>query len=66
MKRIVNYIVCSMAICAAIILTTAGGFHSLVGLVVCGLIYLSALKCPTWWKMFYKTNLKILNYFGLL
>lgn len=66
MKRIINYIVCSMAICTAIFLTTAGGLHSLIGIAVCGLIYLSALKRPTWWKMFYRTNLRILNYFGLL
>lgn len=66
MKRIFNYIICSLAISVAVILTTAGGFYSLIGIAVCGLIYLSALKRPTWWKMFYRTNLRILNYFGLL
>lgn len=66
MKTIINYTFCSLAICIAIIMTISGGWQTLVGICLDGIIWYSMLVMPTWWRMFYKTNLRILNYFGLL
>lgn len=66
MKMAFNYFVCAVAILVAITLVTAGGWCSLAGFVLGALLYVSGLKFPTWWKTFYKTNLRILAYFDLL
>lgn len=67
MKRIFNYIITSMVLFVTIILVTSGGMlQTLLGIGICGIIWYSMSVMPTWWKTFYKTNLRILNYFGLL
>ena len=66
MKRFINYFISAVAIFVAITLVTAGGLWSLAGFVLGALLYVSGLKFQTWWKTFYKTNLRILAYFDLL
>lgn len=67
MKRIFNYIITSMVLFVTIILVTSGGMlQTLLGLGIYGIIWHSMSVMPTWWRMFYRTNLRILNYFGLL
>lgn len=64
--KVFNYIVCTLAIFVAIVLSTAGGWCSLAGIALGVGLYVSGMIFPTWWRMFYKTNLRILAYFDLL
>lgn len=65
MKRAINFFINAVAIFVAIVLTTTGGWASLLGVSICGVIGLTVLEFPTWWRMFYRTSMRILNYLGL-
>ena len=66
MGAIINYLICTVALFAAIVLTCSGGWWSLVGLCLCGLLYVSGELFPKFWKSFWISNAKILSYFGCL
>lgn len=66
MKNAIYYIVCSVALFAAIVLTCSGGWLSLCGLCLDGLLYVSGELFPKVWKSFWVSNVKILSYFGCL
>lgn len=66
MKKIFNYVVCSVALFVAIVATLSGGLWSLVGLAWSFMLYVSGVAFPTWWKMFWVTNIRILAYFNCL
>lgn len=65
-SAIINYLICTVAIVVAIVLTCAGGWWSLVGLCYDGLLYVSGELFPKVWKSFWVSNIKILSYFGSL
>ena len=64
--KILNYLICSVALFVAIVLTCSGGWYTLAGLCFGGLLYVSGELFPNVWKSFWKTNIKILSYFGSL
>jgi len=66
MKNIIIYLVCAVALFVAIALTCSGGWLSLAGLCLCGLLYVSGELFPKFWKSFWVSNIKILSYFGCL
>lgn len=66
MKNIVNYLVCTVALFAAIVLTCSGGWLSFAGLCWCGLLYVSGKIFPKFWKSFWVSNIRILSYFNCL
>ena len=66
MKNVIIYMVCTVALFVAIVLTCSGGLMSLAGLCWCGLLYVSGELFPRFWKSFWVTNIKILSYFGSL
>lgn len=66
MKAIINYVVCAVALSVAIALTCGGGFYTLAGLFVDGLLYASGKVFPRVWKSFWVSNIKILSYFNCL
>ena len=66
MKNVIYYIVCSAVLLVTIILTCSGGWLSLCGLCFGGLLYVSGDVFPNVWKSFWKSNIKILSYFGSL
>ena len=63
---IINYLICTVALFVAIVLTCAGGWWSLVGLCLDMLLYVSGELFPKVWKSFWISNLKILSYFNCL
>jgi len=66
MKNVVNYIVCTVALFVAIVLTCSGGWLSVAGLCFDGLLYVSGDVFPSIWKSFWISNTKILSYFNSL
>jgi hypothetical protein len=66
MKNAFNYIICSVALFVAIVLTCSGGWWSLVGLCYDGLLYVSGELFPNIWKSFWLSNIRILSYFNSL
>lgn len=64
--KILNYLICSVALFVAIVLTCSGGWYTLAGLCFGGLLYVSGDVFPNVWKSFWKSNIKILSYFGSL
>ena len=66
MKNVVNYLICAVALFVAIVLTCGGGWWSLAGLCLGGLLYVSGELFPNVWKSFWVSNIKILSYFGSL
>lgn len=66
MKAILNYFICTVALFIAIVLTCSGGWLTLAGLCVDGLLYASGELFPNVWKSFWITNVRILSYFGCL
>ena len=66
MGALINYLVCTVALFVAIVLTCGGGWWSLAGLVWCGLLYVSGELFPKVWKSFWVSNIRILSYFNCL
>ena len=66
MKNVVNYLVCTVALFVAIVLTCSGGWLSVAGLCFDGLLYVSGELFPKFWKSFWVSNLRILSYFNCL
>ena len=66
MGALINYLICTVALFVAIVLTCSGGWWSLAGLVWCGLLYVSGELFPKVWKSFWVSNIKILSYFNSL
>lgn len=66
MKKVIIYLVCAVALFVAIVLTCGGGWWSLAGLCLCGLLFVSGELFPKLWKSFWVSNAKILSYFGCL
>ena len=66
MGALINYLICTVALFVAIVLTCAGGWWSLVGLCFDLLLYVSGELFPKIWKSFWVSNIKILSYFGSL
>ena len=66
MGAIINYLICTVALFVAIVLTCSGGWWSLAGLCWCGLLYASGELFPKFWKSFWVSNIKILSYFDWL
>ncbi len=66
MKNVINYLVCTVALFVAIVLTCSGGLMSFAGLCWCGLLYVSGELFPKFWKSFWVSNIKILSYFNCL
>ena len=66
MKNVIVYFVCTVALFAAIVLTCGGGFYTLAGLCLSGLLYVSGKLFPKAWKSFWISNIRILSYFRCL
>jgi len=66
MKNVIIYLVCTVALFVAIVLTCSGGLATLAGLCLSGLLYVSGKLFPKFWKHFWVSNIKILSYFGCL
>ena len=66
MKNVIIYLVCTVALFVAIVLTCYGGWMSFAGLCWCGLLYASGELFPKFWKSFWVSNIKILSYFNCL
>lgn len=66
MGALINYLICTVALFVAIVLTCSGGWLSLVGLCYDGLLYASGDVFPKVWKSFWISNLRILSYFNSL
>lgn len=66
MKNIIIYLVCTVALFVAIVLTCSGGWMSFAGLCWCGLLYASGELFPKFWKSFWVSNIRILSYFNCL
>jgi len=66
MKSVINYLVCTVALFAAIVLTCSGGWLSLTGLCLSGLLYVSGELFPSIWKSYWISNIRILSYFNCL
>ena len=64
--KVLNYLICSVALFVAIVLTCSGGWLSVAGLCYDGLLYASGELFPNVWKSFWISNIKILSYFGSL
>lgn len=65
-SAIINYLVCTVALFVAIVLTCSGGWLSLVGLCYDCLLFVSGELFPNVWKSFWISNIRILSYFGSL
>lgn len=66
MKAIFNYVVCSILLLVAVVLILSGGFYSLAGLVWCGFLVVSGDAFPSFWRRFWRSNMRILKYFDCL
>lgn len=66
MRNLFIYLLCSISIAVAFILVCAGGWWSLVGLCLCGMLYISVEAFPNAWKMFWLSNMKVLKFFKCL
>ena len=66
MKNVIIYMICTVALFVAIVLTCSGGWLSLAGLCLCGLLYVSGELFPKFWKSFWVSNIRILSYFNCL
>ena len=65
MKKIALYIICTITLSSVIVLTLAGGWYTFIGLLCCGLLYVSGELFPKVWKNFWVVNLKILHIMGI-
>ena len=66
MGALINYLICTVALFVAIVLTCSGGWWSLAGLCYDGLLFVSGQLFPKVWKSFWISNIRILSYFGSL
>ena len=66
MGTLINYLICTVALFVAIVLTCSGGWWSLAGLCYDGLLFVSGELFPKVWKSFWISNIRILSYFGCL
>jgi len=66
MKNVIVYLICTVALFVAIVLTCSGGWLSLVGLCYDGLLFVSGELFPKFWKSFWVSNIRILSYFNCL
>ena len=66
MGALINYLICTVALFVAIVLTCSGGWWSLAGLCYDGLLFVSGELFPNVWKSFWISNIRILSYFGSL
>jgi len=66
MGSVINYLVCTVALFVAIVLTCSGGWWSLAGLCYDGLLFVSGELFPKFWKSFWVSNIRILSYFNCL
>ena len=66
MNNVIIYMICTVALFVAIVLTCSGGWLSLAGLCLCGLLYVSGELFPKFWKSFWVSNIRILSYFNCL
>lgn len=66
MKTMFNYMICTAALLVAVLLVLGGGFWSLCGLAWCGVLYVSGILYPRFWRAFWVTNIRILSYFNCL
>ena len=66
MKKIINYLVCSASIFVAIALVLGGGVFTVLGLIVCALLYVWGNICPHMWRAFWVANMRILARFDCL
>jgi hypothetical protein len=66
MGAVVNYLICTVALFVAIVLTCSGGWFSVAGLCFDGLLFVSGELFPNVWKSFWISNIRILSYFGSL
>lgn len=64
-SAIINYLICTVALFVAIVLTCSGGWWSLVGLCYDGLLYVSGVLFPSIWKSYWISNIKIMSYLNL-
>ena len=61
--KIFNYTICAVALGVTIALTFSGGWFTLVGICLCGILYISGEMFPKVWRDFWITNIKITNKF---
>ena len=66
MGTLINYLICTVALFVAIVLTCSGGWWSLAGLCYDGLLFVSGELFPKVWKSFWISNIRILSYFNCL
>ena len=66
MGALINYLICTVALFVAIVLTCSGGWFSVAGLCFDGLLFVSGELFPNVWKSFWISNIRILSYFGCL
>lgn len=67
MKTVINYVVCSIALFIGIILIVSGSLlWTIIGFMWCGMLYVSGVAFPNYWKKFWITNIRILSLMGCL
>lgn len=67
MKTMINYVVCSVALFITIVLVLQSSLMMKVaGFMFAALLYVSGQLWPTFWRRFWITNARILNYFDCL
>ena len=67
MKRIFNYIVCTLSLCVAIACLTSGDvICTFIGFAWCAMLYAWGEAFPKYWRMFWRTNARILAHFDCL
>lgn len=57
------YLVCTVAICVAVVLTCSGGWWSLAGLCYDFLLFVSGILFPRFWRRCWIVNKKIMSNF---
>ncbi len=67
MKKMINYIACTIAISLAVVLILSNNLYLIIaGALWCGVLYLSGKIFPKKWKSYWMCNLRILSYFNSL
>lgn len=67
MKKIINYIVCSLLLAVGILLITAKNpCCALAGLTWFGMCYAIGLAFPSLWKQYFKSNVRLCKKVGIL
>ena len=65
-KVFFNYVLCSALLFVAVALLCGGGIWSLIGFSWCGLLVASGGVFPSMWRLYWVTNIRILQYFDCL